>query len=335
MSGTRYAKKESHHLGRRILIIFGLTLLSFLVLFFGATTIVCYGPSESARNLFVTSVMETSAAKFLARIYYSDSEIEGILSKNTAIAVDEITDEKLIDIPTQEQQLESTEPDVQLIDVTGPTYKGKLMIIKDPSRVVVSTSNAIGENARGMKISELVDKYSGIAGINAGGVGGENGMGSGGQPLGIVISDGQLIQNGSGVLVGFDNSNKLIVGSMTGTEAIEMGIRDAVTFGPVFIVNGKRSGVAGTGGGLNPRTCIGQRADGAVLLLVIDGRQAQSLGATFGDCIDLMEEYGAVNAANLDGGSSSTLYYGGEVVNVCASVYGARDIPTAFVVLPE
>ena len=316
MSGTRYAKKESHHLGRRILIIFGLTLLSFLVLFFGATTIVCYGPSESARNLFVTSVMETSAAKFLARIYYSDSEIEGILSKNTAIAVDEITDEKLIDIPTQEQQLESTEPDVQLIDVTGPTYKGKLMIIKDPSRVVVSTSNAIGENARGMKISELVDKYSGIAGINAGGFADENGM-------------------GSGVLVGFDNSNKLIVGSMTGTEAIEMGIRDAVTFGPVFIVNGKRSGVAGTGGGLNPRTCIGQRADGAVLLLVIDGRQAQSLGATFGDCIDLMEEYGAVNAANLDGGSSSTLYYGGEVVNVCASVYGARDIPTAFVVLPE
>lgn len=90
--------------------------------------------------------------------------------------------------------------------------------------------------------------------------------------------------------------------------------------------------MAGSGGGLNPRTVLGQRADGAVLMLVIDGRQAHSIGATYKDCIDVMLEYGAVNAANLDGGSSSMLVYNGEVQNVCASLYGSRPLPTAFVV---
>ena len=90
--------------------------------------------------------------------------------------------------------------------------------------------------------------------------------------------------------------------------------------------------VAGSGGGLNPRTVLGQRADGAVLMLVIDGRQSHSIGATYKDCIDVMLQYGAVNAANLDGGSSSMLVYNGEVQNVCASLYGSRPLPTAFIV---
>lgn len=88
---------------------------------------------------------------------------------------------------------------------------------------------------------------------------------------------------------------------MTGQECLDRGIRDAVSFGPTFIVNGKAMEVAGSGGGLNPRTVLGQRADGAVLMLVIDGRQSHSIGATYKDCIDVMLQYGAVNAANLDG----------------------------------
>lgn len=87
--------------------------------------------------------------------------------------------------------------------------------------------------------------------------------------------------------------------------------------------------------GLNPRTAIGQRSDGAILMLVIDGRQATSLGATYADEAELMLEFGAVNACNLDGGSSSLMWYEGEYINNCASVIGIRDIPTSFVVLRE
>ena len=133
-------------------------------------------------------------------------------------------------------------------------------------------------------------------------------------------------------LIGFDNNNVFVIGNMTGQQAVDRGIRDAVSFGPFLILNGTPLEVSGMGGGLNPRTAIGQRADGAVLLLIIDGRQAHSLGASMNDLINEMLDFGAVNAANLDGGGSTVLYYDGEIHNKISSVYGARGVPTAIIV---
>lgn len=160
-------------------------------------------------------------------------------------------------------------------------------------------------------------------------------MGNGGTPLGIVMSEGQLKYgnvNSSYDLIGFDNNNVFVIGQMTGQQAIDRGIRDAVSFGPFLILNGTPLEVSGMGGGLNPRTAIGQRADGAVLLLIIDGRQTHSLGASMNDLINVMLDFGAVNAANLDGGGSTVLYYDGEIKNKISSIYGARGVPTAIVV---
>jgi exopolysaccharide biosynthesis protein len=86
---------------------------------------------------------------------------------------------------------------------------------------------------------------------------------------------------------------------------------------------------------VNPRTAIGQRSDGAVLLLVIDGRQVSSLGATYLDVAEVMLSYGAVNACNLDGGSSSVMWYGGKYINSPCTVVGIRPVPTTFLVLKE
>ena len=119
---------------------------------------------------------------------------------------------------------------------------------------------------------------------------------------------------------------------MTESQAKKKGIRDAITFGPALIVNGEPVSVKGQSSGLNPRTAIGQRADGAVLMLVIDGRQASSLGATYSDLITIMLEYGAINAINMDGGSSSLMYYKGEYLNTGVSLTGSRNMPTAFIV---
>ena len=130
-------------------------------------------------------------------------------------------------------------------------------------------------------------------------------------------------------VIGFNNDNILIVGSMTGQQALDAGIRDALSFGPILVMNGKASTVKGSGSGLNPRSAIGQRADGAILLLAIDGRRADSLGASYADLIDIMLEYGAVNAANLDGGNSTGLVYNGSLVNK-GLFY--RGLPTCFIV---
>lgn len=331
-------KKNGGRIVGRIFIVLGLVILFLLFFILGTITVVFRGPSETAKGLLATTLMETSAMKFVPRMYFSEEEVDLLLKKNSAVAVNEITDTSLVVIEKKEESSEEIKPEenIEIIDISSSTYKGKLMIVKDPSKVKVSVSAENFGDGKGMKIDEHVEKEGAIAGVNAGGFADENGMGNGGQPLGLVIKDGRVV---SGLetyscVIGFDYEDKLVVGSMKGTEAVERGLRDAVSFGPVYIVNGKRSEVIGTGGGVNPRTCIGQRADGAVLLLTIDGRQATSLGATHSDCIDILEEYGAVNAANLDGGSSTSMYYDGEIQNVPATVYGPRDIPTAFVVMP-
>ena len=113
----------------------------------------------------------------------------------------------------------------------------------------------------------------------------------------------------------------------------EKNIQYGVGFGPVLVANGEPAGTFTSG--VNPRTGIGQRSDGAILMLVIDGRQVSSLGATYQDMTEVFLSYGAVNACNLDGGSSSMMWYQGDYINNCASVVGIRPVPTTFLVLKE
>ncbi len=314
----------------RGLSLLGITLAALILAFFTATTILSFGPSTQARGLFVSTVMETSAAKFLAKMYFSDAEIERIQQQNAVIEVDLVTDTEAI--PPQ-QPAEDT-PALTIEDVSGGSFKGKMMIVRDPKRLFVGTS-APYDGRSGLKLEDMVKTHKAVGGINAGGFCDENGLGNGGTPIGIVIHEGKLLYGSAAtfsVVVGFDTNGKLIVGKMTAQTALDKGICEAVSFGPVLIANGQAAPVAGTGGGLNPRTAIGQRADGAVLLLVIDGRQSHSLGASYKDCQQVMQQYGAVNAANLDGGSSTLMIYEDKAVNYCASLYGSREIPTSFLV---
>ena len=166
----------------------------------------------------------------------------------------------------------------------------------------------------------------------------ENGMGIGGWPEGIVISEGELrmgYPGGTYDVYGLTDENVLVVGRMTAQQALDIGVRDAVSFGPALIVNGVAAKYSGAGGGLNPRTAIGQREDGAILLLVIEGRKTSSMGATMADLIKVMQDYGAVNAANLDGGMSSAMWlYDDELVS-SSSIRVSRQMPTAFIILPQ
>lgn len=315
---------------RQAAAIIGITLLAVLVAFFGAVTVVCRGPSTQARGLFVTTVMETSAAKFLARMYFSEEEIAAIRQQNAVIETGLATDDTKLEAPAPDPET----PDIMIEDVVGATFKGKMMLVKDPTRLFVGTCGPF-DGSPGKTLDSLVKEHGAVAGINAGGFEDEKGFGNGGTPIGIVIHDGVLqfgVPSAFTSVIGFTGDGKLIVGKMTAQQALDKGVREAVSFGPVLVANGQAAPVAGTGGGLNPRTAIGQRADGTVLLLVIDGRQSHSLGASYKDCQTVMLQYGAVNAANLDGGSSTLMIYEGKQVNYCASLYGSRDLPTAFLV---
>lgn len=317
----------------RSLGVLGLTLTMTLVLALGAITIICKGPFPTAKELFVVSVNETSAIKFLSRLYFSQEEVADILARNAIVVPNQVTDttQPFASPPTQEDA-----PPLVIEDVYGSTYKGKMMIVQDPSRIRLGTLPAFGAELRGMRIEQFAEEFGAVGAINAGGFVDEGGLGKGGLPLGLLIHEGKIMSGSVDTacnIIGFDQNHRLVVGEMTGQQALDMGVRDAVHFSPTLIVNGTPAEVDGTGGGLNPRTVIGQRADGTVLLLVIDGRQPHSVGATLQDCLQEMLNYGAVNAANLDGGSSSMMVYEGEVINTCASLNGSRSQPAAWLVM--
>ena len=222
---------------------------------------------------------------------------------------------------------------IELHEVSGAGYVGYMLVVRDPLRVFVGTPDYLGGS--GVRLMDMMNRTGAIAGINAGGFYDPDGTSSGGIPDGLVICDGTLKWGaGSGYVnvIGFDADGILHVGTMTPSAAMDLGLQWAVSFGPTLISNGVAQDKESVRSGINPRTAIGQRSDGAVLLLVVDGRQIHSLGATYEDLIEIFLDFGAVNAANLDGGSSTLMILEGDIINSCASVAGPRTIPTAFLV---
>ena len=288
-----------------------------------------YGPIDTVRDLIITSAMTTLSHKYLATRLYSKATIEAVLAKNKVDELGFNTDANAIDTAVKNGT-------VKLTKVKGSNYNGWLLEISDLSWVRLGVPKSFGE--KGQKLPYLVTDYNAIAGINAGGFADANGFGNGGYAMGIVVVDGTIVKNSTNTyhnLIGFNNKNVLVLGKYTTNEIKAMKIRDAVEFTPFLIINGTPATMTGNGGwGYAPRTAIGQRKDGTVLFLVIDGRSLTSAGCTMKELQRLMIEYGAYNAANLDGGSSTVMSYNGEIVNKPSGsdADGMRFLPNAFLV---
>lgn len=344
---SKRTKKENTTVLSKILNVAGkvavvllVTVLLLVIGVYGIGYILAKGPSETAKNQFVCALNETSAMKWVPGLYMSKAEVNLIIQKNLMQEVPDGTVSDLDNIVIPSEPVDDGE-DIEIIDIVGETYRGKLMIVKDPSRVFVGTVETFYEGD-GMVVADIAERYDAIAGINGGEFVDMGSYSYTAKPIGGVISQGEVKSGGMNTvynLTGFTNDNKLVIGKMTIKEALALGVRDAVhtvhTTGPFLVLNGEPLTVPDTsvyGGGKNPRTAIGQREDGAVLLLVVDGRQAQSIGATFKEMAYIMLEYGAINASCMDGGTSSQMVYEGEVINKPYSPSGPRKCPTCFLV---
>lgn len=339
-------KKAARFLGKLLLLLLETALLLVCVLY-GVMYVVAKGPSPTARDLFVMSVKETSAIGFLADLYLSPEEIAEITTFQ--MEEDIQTDKSLIHVPAADKKNETDTPVVDewgLCDedgdgiivepVNGEGYSGFMMVVLDPTRVIMgSVPESYG--GKGYTVAEMVAHFDAVAGINAGGFYDPNGMGNGSIPDSMVVFEGKRYYSGCRQgFVGLDSDSIMHVSTnMTDSDIQEQNIQYGVSFGPVLISNGEIVLPEGTVSGLNPRTAIGQRSDGAILMLVIDGRQVVSLGATLWDLAEVFQKFGAVNACNLDGGSSTLMWYQGDYINNCASVVGIRPVPTTFLVLKE
>lgn len=345
----------------RFFAFVGVTLLMLVIGLYVIMWICTKGPSSQIKELFVLSVRESSAGGFLADIYLSPEEIAFIEEKNKVEEVTSVTDTSIVQITaktsdsasdnTIDQEVEEgfivesmfdvnvyTENGIEFHEIAGTTFTGIAMVVSDPSRVFIGTPRDTYDGGPGISVPDIANRYGAIAATNGGFFVDTGGHGDGGTPIGAVFSHGKMVYGAAGGyynMMGFNEEGVLICGNMSGQQAIDMGMRDGLQCNPFLIINGEPVNVGGKGGGLNPRTALGQRADGAVVLLTIDGRQASSLGASMSDMVDVMLSFDVVNAGNLDGGGSTVLYYDGEIRNVVMSIYGARGVPNAVCVAPN
>lgn len=290
---------------------------------------VFYGPYEFVRETWITSAMTTMTHQWFATTLYSKATIDKILEKHSIVIPTDTTDPSLITIK------EKINNKVELVDVSTSNFRAYLLKVYNPTSVRLVPCKNIGE--QGQKLNEILKDYKAIAGINGSGFIDANGHTKGGTPSGLIMVNKKILYSDGTEykksIVGIDENSKLILGNFTNDELLKSNIRDAVSFSPLLIINGKPTKINGNGGwGIAPRTAIGQTKDGVMLLLVVDGRQLSSFGATVKDIQNVFIKYEAVNASNLDGGSSSIMMMDGKTVNFPCTSKTGRYVPSAFIV---
>ena len=288
--------------------------------------VVLFGPFNNVKRAVIGAILQSRHPHYITWLF-NEEELQSILG-----TVGVVKSQDLFKFNAREDK------SLNLEKIQSARYVGYILEIPDPRRIQVGTAANIQE--KGDTTSNIAKMNNAVAAINGGGFHDPNGTGTGRLPYGFILHEGEYII-GKDVgpdedvdFVGFSKSGNLIAGNYDKTQLSDMKAMEGITFGPPLIVDGKKMITEGDGGwGVGPRTAIGQKKDGTVLFLVIDGRQpGYSIGATLRDVQDILFEKGCYIAAKLDGGSSSTLYLNGKVVNKPADLLGERMIPTAFIV---
>lgn len=313
---------------------------------------IMYGPWDKVRNLVVTTAMKTMNHQYIAKVFYSQEQIDKIMSKNYFVPIKEEVDENEIVIDTKEKDHYDNKYDAEILtrENNNELYKiinlqlggadAYLVAIYDPTKVQLISAKEFTMTSY-ERILTMCQRYNGVVCINGGGMV-DYGTGSG-IPQGYVIEDGKITWSDGdssttkGNIIGMTKKGILkLMSDATGDEALEAGVVDAMEFGPFLIVNGKAMEIVGEPWGHAPRVAIAQRKDGVILFLVSDGENYLS-GPSLQDVIDILLKYGAYNAANLDGGHSTTLIVNNQLYNnppAIAKNQGGRYVVTGWGLIP-
>ncbi len=302
-------------------IIFSIFVILY-VIGCSAGLFLLYGPYDKFRTWFISTSMSTMNHQYICKWFYSDEEINKVIKNNYLIEVNEETNTDLINMKEEtyaneyEKQIleRDKDADYKIIELEVNGQKAYLAAVYDPSKVKAAVSRNVG--TYGQYATRIAEDNKAILATNGGGFSNAPGNQTGGRPIGVTIVNGKVItdnnygvDNQAGGLIGMTYDNKLVlIKNASAAKAKSMNVRDGVTWGPFLIVNGKESFIKGNGGwGYAARTAIGQRSDGIILLLVVNSNSTRTKGANMSDLTEIMKNYGAVNAANLDGGTSTVM----------------------------
>ncbi len=199
-------------------------------------------------------------------------------------------------------------------------YRGYIAKVKlfDPEAVKV----VLGQDQLGSSetTSSAVTRTGAILGVNGGGF-----YSSGDQirPIGNTVVDGEFVNgfhpsNGDVFFAGISRNGDLIGGKFYDEESLtRLNPQQGVSFLPVLIKDGQPQAVPREWETTKqPRTIIGEYANGDFILIVVDGRQSDwSSGVTLERLQYKLAELGVKEGYNLDGGGSSTMVFKGKVLN--------------------
>jgi len=349
-------RKEKRKLKSKILTV----IISLFIIGVLSVAFLLYGPYSGFRDWLITVGMTSMTHHWIPELFYSDETISKVMENNRVDEIKEDTNteeikkeepkkeekqyadeyEKQILAPNldkDEYNIYQDEKDYRIINIKGKGYTGYLAVVYDASKIRTLVTSKLG--VTGQYLTTMAKNNNAKLAINGGKFYDPSYSSNGATPRGVTYVNGKCVTSykytSTGGIIGFDKNDVLVLSSTcTKANAERLDIRDCVTCGPFLIVNGKASKVVGNGGwGVAPRTAIGQRKDGVVLWLVIDGRAIGRQGADMDDLIEIMQRYGAVNAANLDGGTSSVMAVDGKLINDPIDSTGAhktRFIATGF-----
>jgi exopolysaccharide biosynthesis protein len=302
--------------------------------------LVVYGPVDYAKVFWITTAMETNDHQYLANIFYSEDTIKQVMNENYMDEIEEDTDASSITVGQEEkitsyssayekEILEHEEGALyKLIQFKYNDFDCHMVAVYDPTRVEVGYNK---KKNSGRTLSEILKSNKAILGINGGGY-----RWGSGYPQGLIVHDGKIVYSsstGKYLTAAINEDGVLLVGKLSAKDVKKKNIKEAVSFGPALIVNGKAATFKGTGGsGLNPRTVIAQRKDGIILFLVVNGYGSRLSwkgrgGVYVTDLIKILQRYNAYNAVNMDGGSSTTMVINGKLINdPCEPLRDGQDI---------
>ena len=225
-------------------------------------------------------------------------------------------------------ELLGEEEGLHIYRIHGKDYRGVLAVVDDPRRLYVGTLDYYGGYA--LTLEQFIEKNHAILATNGGGFDDPNGEGNGSTPTGIIMVDGQYRWGGRWGeydCLAITAEGRLITGRRTGEYLESQNTLYAVSYGPGLIVDGQMQELYVSQP--EPRTAVGQRENGEMLLLIVEGRQVGALGVDLPTLARIMAELGCINATNLDGGASSALFYRGTLMNRPNGLAGMRPMPSA------
>ncbi len=330
----------------RWFMILANTCVSLYIVGCSAFLFILYGPYPGFKNWLITTAMATMNHQHYCKWFYSDTIIAQVMGENYVQDFDEDTDTSLVEIGKdvhykndyERQILEHNKDQLfKVIEFKVNDCNAYLAAVYDASKISVAVTKWLGRS--GQYIYDMATENEAVLAINGGSFVDPNHNSKGAYPNGVTIQNKKIISDSTsgGSVIGFNDAGILMLTQNRGADAaLEAGYRDAVTMSPLLIVNGNPAFIKGNGGwGYAARTAIGQREDGIVLFLVVDSNATRTKGASMLDLTQIMQRYGAINAANLDGGTSSVMVVGGEMINDpidSAGRHQTRGIPTAFIV---